>query len=339
MLHALERDLMTELPLIADRHIESVFIGGGTPSLLSPKAIESLLKMLKRYCVVRADAEITMEANPGTLECGRLSSFAAAGINRLSLGIQSFLDDSLKRLDRIHSRAEADAAIDQAIKAGFGSVNLDLMHGLPGQTPEHAVADLQRALSFAPQHISWYQLTIEPNTRFYRYPPKLPSEQTLAAIEQAGAEVLASQHFIRYEISAYAISGHPTLHNMNYWQFGDYVGIGPGAHGKLTLANRKVIRRWKLRQPKSYLASDRDGFLAGQVDVVGRELSQEYLMNALRLTQGTEEALYRERTGMPVSGLADWRKRNIASGLLEPTKRLQATPLGLSFLDGLLADF
>jgi len=337
LLAALERDLIADLPLVEERELCSIFIGGGTPSLLAPEAIERLLKLLGRHCRLARDIEITLEANPGTLEKGRLADFAHAGIRRLSLGVQSFFTQTLKRLDRIHTGPQAEAAVEEALSADFESVNLDLMHGLPGQTFEGATADLERSVGFSPNHISWYQLTIEPNTLFYRYPPELPSDSTLAAIEQAGAKILASAGFVRYEISAYAQANHHSRHNLHYWEFGDYLGIGPGAHSKFTLANAKILRRQKLRQPESYLKAK--NYLAKEAEISEQLLSFEYLMNALRLVEGTEDALYEERTGMPIGQLANWRCRNLKRGLLEPGSQLRASELGLRFLDDLLVDF
>ena len=339
LLQVLETDLVAELPLISGRALTAVFIGGGTPSLLSADAIAKLLLMLRRHCQLLPNAEITLEANPGALELGRLQGYVDSGINRLSLGVQSFSADSLQALGRIHSPEDAKKAIEQALLVGFSSVNLDLMYGLPGQQLAGAMADLNQAIAFSVPHISWYQLTIEPNTVFYSHPPTLPHEDEIAAIEQAGWAALKSAGLLRYEISAYSQASHQCQHNLNYWQFGDFVGIGPGAHGKFTTATGKALRRWKLRQPKQYLKKELISLVAGQIEVCGQSLSQEYLLNGLRLVAGTSQGLYEQRTGMLLEQLNPWRQRNIDRGLLRFGERLQATPLGLRFLDDLLADF
>lgn len=338
LLAALEADLIEELPLMTGRPLVSLFIGGGTPSLLSADTIDRLLSMVRRHCDLAAKAEITLEVNPGTLERGQFRDYAMAGITRVSIGVQSFADPALRMLGRVHSALEAMRAIEEALKAGFQSCNLDLMHGLPGQDAAAAASDLKIALAFGSAHISWYQLTIEPNTAFYSNPPVLPDEQTLASIERLGLDLLARAGLARYEVSAYSTPGHESRHNLNYWQFGDYVGIGPGAHGKLTTAVGQIIRRWKFRRPNQYLQGQ-PGYLAGQRVVSGTKLSQEYLMNALRLLDGTDEALYQARTLLPLSSLQQWRTRNIEDGLLVPGQKLQATFRGLRFLDDLLADF
>lgn len=339
LLQALETDLVADLPLISGRTLTTVFIGGGTPSLLSAEAVARLLLMLRRHCQLSPHAEITLEANPGALELGRLQGYADAGINRLSLGVQSFSADSLQALGRIHSPEEAKRAVEQAMVVGFNSVNLDLMYGLPGQQISGAMDDLNQATAFSVPHISWYQLTIEPNTMFYSQPPQLPHEDEIAAIEQAGRAALQAAGLLRYEISAYSKAGHQCRHNVNYWQFGDFAGIGPGAHGKFTTATGKVFRRWKFRQPTQYLKKELISLVAGQVEVCGQSLSQEYLLNGLRLVAGTSQNLYEQRTGMLSEQLNPWRQQNIDLGLLQPGKRLQATPLGLRFLDDLLACF
>lgn len=337
-LQALQADLMADLRFARGRSLAAVFIGGGTPSLLSARALETLLLMIEKHCSLTADAEITLEVNPGTLERGQLRDYAAAGINRVSLGVQSFAPAALQVLGRIHSSAEAEHAIQEAQDAKFASFNVDLMYGLPGQSLDEAARDLEKVLAFAVPHLSWYQLTIEPNTAFYSQPPELPAEEAMADIEAAGFAMLEAGVLTRYEISAYSRAGHESRHNLNYWRFGDYIGIGPGAHSKLTLAPGRVRRHWKFRQPDRYLQKQ-DSYIAGQTEVCGKELSYEYLMNAMRLVDGTSEALYQQRTQHTPGTLHGWRTRNLQRGLLMPDRFLQATPRGLRFLNDLLLDF
>ncbi len=342
-LHALSLDLAADVALLDGRQLDTIFIGGGTPSLMSPQTMRSLLDIIATGCRLTKDVEISMEANPGSLERGRLRDYVRAGVNRISLGVQSFQDDILSRIGRIHNGREARAAIVAASAAGFRSCNVDLMYGLPGQTPARAVSDLDTALGLGATHVSWYQLTIEPNTVFHSRPPPLPDENAIVAIESEGRALLASAGLRRYEISAFSVPGHECRHNLNYWRFGDYLGIGPGAHGKCTQSTSgTVLRQWKSRRPNHYLARalrSNPDFIAGRREPAGTWLALEFLMNALRLTAGTSEELFEAHTGLPLDLLDPWRQTNVRLGLLRAGKDLVATEQGLNFLDGLLAAF
>lgn len=336
-LDAMLDDLRHDLGFVRGRPIETVFIGGGTPSLMSPDFYRALFPKLREQLTFSPDAEITLEANPGTVEQNRFQGFRDAGINRLSIGVQSFQPEHLKKLGRIHDDNEAHRAIEAALNAGFSNFNLDLMHGLPGQTPEQALADLDAAIAWQPPHLSWYQLTLEPNTEFYSRPPALPKDDDLWAIWQAGRERLMDAGFQDYEVSAWARPGMASRHNLNYWTFGDYLAIGAGAHGKVSLADGDIRRYWKTRQPDAYLA--RIGSrTAGTQSVDRDERPLEFMMNALRLQQGVDESLFPARTGLPLTViaaiLADLRARE----LLE-RDRLQATALGRQYLNSVLEQF
>ncbi|WP_168380883.1 radical SAM family heme chaperone HemW [Modicisalibacter radicis] len=342
-LAALLADLEDDIALVGGRQVQSIFIGGGTPSLMSPDFFRRLLEGVRRRVALHEDCEITLEANPGTVEQARFEGFREAGINRLSLGIQSFQPAQLAELGRIHSGDEAFHAVGCARRAGFDNINLDLMHGLPGQTIELALADIDQALSLAPEHLSWYQLTLEPNTEFYVHPPLLPHDETLWAIQDAGHERLEAAGLVRYEISAYARAGRISRHNLNYWQFGDYLGIGAGAHGKLSAWNEQaeliVERRWKSRQPEAYLrrCDDPRGFIAGRRRVEADELPLEFAMNALRLVDGVPLSLWPAHTGRSLTVLGPHLQQARKKGLLvDSCERLQATPTGLLFLNDLL---
>ncbi|WP_163557963.1 radical SAM family heme chaperone HemW [Halomonas sp. NO4] len=343
-LAALIADLEADLPLAAGRQLVSVFIGGGTPSLMTAEFYARLLEAVAARVPLAADAEITLEANPGTLERGRFAGYRAAGINRLSLGVQSFQDQQLSALGRIHSGDDARAAVEEARDAGFDNLNLDLMHGLPGQTPELALADLESAIALAPSHLSWYQLTLEPNTEFHSRPPSLPAEETLWDIQDLGHERLQAAGFSRYEISAYTRDDRHCRHNLNYWRFGDYLGIGAGAHGKLSAPGEgralAIQRRWKVRQPASYLRRRHDprGFLAGSSPLPTEELPLEFAMNALRLVEGVPLADWASNTGQGTDALLACLSAAREKGLLaDDAERFQASPLGLLFLNELLA--
>lgn len=340
---ALLHDFQRELQVAgSERLIHSVFIGGGTPSLLSASAYQRLFAGLQASFA--DDIEITMEANPGTYEHDRFQAYLDAGVNRLSLGVQSFQDDKLNALGRIHCAQEAQQAIAAITKAGFGNINIDLMHGLPGQSLEDALYDLQQAIDLQPAHISWYQLTIEPNTVFYAKTPVLPPDETLWDIQEAGQALLASAGFVQYEISAYSQPGRRSQHNLNYWQFGDYIGIGAGAHGKLTNADSgQITRNWKTRMPRDYLAADVNisgNFEAGQRVLAPDELAIEFMMNALRLHEGVDARLYSERTGQSLDSISKPLQLARHKGLLDArTDRLKPTPTGRLFLNDLLELF
>jgi putative oxygen-independent coproporphyrinogen III oxidase len=325
---ALLDDLEADLPWVQGREIQTIFIGGGTPSLLSVEAYKNLLAGLQEKVRFVKNIEITMEANPGTFEAVKFAGYRKLGINRLSIGVQSFADHQLKHLGRIHDGKQAVAAIKMAKEAGFDNFNIDLMHGLPDQSEAQALADIQQAIDLGPTHMSWYQLTIEPNTEFFKRPPVLPEDETLWDIQEAGQALLAEHGFEQYEVSAYAQKDRQATHNLNYWQFGDYLGIGAGAHGKVTdlvnapesLTASPVFRTWKTRAPKDFLNAATDAsknFLAGKESIQNEDIGLEFLMNALRLQQGFDLNLFEQRTGYPLSTIASGIDTAIEKGLLE----------------------
>ncbi|MFN2362614.1 MAG: radical SAM family heme chaperone HemW [Marinobacter sp.] len=336
-LEAILADLASDLKLVQDRSIQTVFIGGGTPSLMSPAFYENLFRRLREHLHFADDAEITLEANPGTVEQNRFHGFRAAGINRLSIGIQSFDAQHLKALGRIHDDESAHRAVESARNAGFDNFNLDLMHGLPGQTPEQAIADLDAALAWEPPHLSWYQLTLEPNTEFYSRPPTLPDEDHLWEIYRQGSDYLHQNGFTDYEVSAWSRSGMASRHNLNYWMFGDYLALGAGAHGKITLRDGDIRRFWKTRQPEAYLNRIASR-TAGSQAIEPEERPLEFLMNALRLTAGVPENMFTERTGLPLSTVAVKLDELRMENLLEPG-RIQTTEPGQRYLNSLLERF
>ena len=339
---ALLADLEQDLPRVWGRRIESVFIGGGTPSLFSAEALDRLLSGLRARLPLRPDTEITLEANPGTVERGKFAEFREIGINRLSIGVQSFNDEQLQRLGRIHDRREAFAAAEAAHAAGLDNFNLDLMFGLPGQTVEQALADIANAVALQPAHLSYYQLTIEPNTRFYQSPPTLPDDETISLMQERAQAELARHGYRQYEVSAYARENRRCRHNLNYWEFGDYLGIGAGAHGKLTdPAAGRIHRLWKLKQPRDYLASaGTPASIGGDAPIGEADLPVEFLMNALRLVEGVPAALFEERTGLPLTALEPGLNRARERGLMvADSERLQPTEFGLRFLNDLLQEF
>ena len=338
---ALLQDLETDLPLAAGRPLGSIFIGGGTPSLFSAAAIERLLKGINDRISLIDSAEVTLEANPGTFELARFEGYRKAGVNRLSIGVQSFNADHLTRLGRIHNPTEALAAARAAADI-FPRLNLDLMHGLPEQTPAQALDDLQQALDINPGHLSWYQLTIEPNTEFHARPPQLPLDEALWDIQEQGQSLLAARGYEQYEISAYARPDQQARHNLNYWQFGDYLGIGAGAHGKHSYIDAsgqlQVERQHKMRQPKGYLNPATR--LAGTQSIPLDERPFEFMMNALRLTHGTEVDLFSQRTGVNVSDILPILHKAQQLDLMKKTSaRLEPTHQGRLFLNDLLALF
>ncbi|SMQ28692.1 oxygen-independent coproporphyrinogen-3 oxidase [Pseudomonas helmanticensis] len=336
---ALLADLDQDLHAVYGREIISIFFGGGTPSLFSAEALGRLLEGVKQRIPFAHDIEITLEANPGTFEQEKFVAYRKLGINRLSIGIQSFQQEKLKALGRIHNGDEAVRAAGMARQAGFDNFNLDLMHGLPDQSLDDALSDLRQAIELNPTHISWYQLTLEPNTVFWNQPPVLPEDDTLWDIQEAGQALLAEHGYAQYEVSAYAQAGRPARHNLNYWSFGDFIGIGAGAHGKLSHPDGRIVRTWKTRLPKDYLNPVKS-FQAGEKALTNDEMPFEFLMNALRLTAGVESRLYPERTGLSLESLAEGRAAAEQSGLLqvEPS-RLAATERGQLFLNDLLQQF
>jgi len=336
---ALLLDLDEELEKARGRKLISIFFGGGTPSLFSPAAFEQLLQGIGLRLPFAKGIEITLEANPGTFEQDKFNAYRRLGINRLSLGVQSFADRQLAALGRIHSRTEAIHAAQKAREAGFVNLNLDLMHGLPSQTTEEALDDLKQAIALEPVHISWYQLTLEPNTEFWSKPPRLPEEERLWEIQQAGQELLASQGYRQYEISAYAREDQQARHNVNYWQFGDYLGIGAGAHGKWTTADGKIYRNWKTRLPKDYLDPAKS-FSAGERLLTKEELPFEFMLGALRLNQGVPLLLFTQRCGLERDVLDKTRQKAEQLGLLKSdNKQLVTTTKGSLFLNDLLQLF
>ena len=340
---ALIADLEAALPLVWGRRVVSVFFGGGTPSLLSGEAVDTLLAAIRARLPLVYGAEITLEANPGTAESGKFAAFRAVGVNRLSLGIQSFNPAHLKALGRIHDAQEACRAIELAARH-FDSFNLDLMYGLPQQTMTQALADLEQALTFAPSHLSCYQLTLEPNTAFAAAPPALPDPDRCADMQEAIEARLADAGYTHYETSAFAQPGKQCRHNRNYWTFGDYLGIGAGAHSKLTVPTpdgRRILRQMRWKLPKQYLAQVAAGRpVQDEFDVAAEELPFEFMMNALRLNQGFETALFAERTGLPLEGIENTLRQAEQDGLIERTPGCIApTRHGQRFLNRLLERF
>jgi putative oxygen-independent coproporphyrinogen III oxidase len=335
----LVRDLAAQAPDVAGREVVSVFLGGGTPSLFSPEAIGRLLEAVRQQLTLAADAEITLEANPGTIERGAFAGYRAAGVTRVSLGAQSFAHAQLRALGRIHSPAETRRAAGELHAAGLANFNLDLMYALPGQDVAAAVRDVEEALALAPAHLSHYQLTLEPGTVFAAQPPALPDEDLAADMLTACGARLGAAGFEQYEVSAYARPGAQCRHNLNYWHFGDYLGVGAGAHGKLTFAAcGQVVRTTQLREPRRYLAAD-DAQLARRT-VAAHELPFEFMLNALRLTAGFEAASFAARTGLGFEVVAAALRAATARGLLEPTPcGYRPSGRGLRFLNELLLDF
>ncbi|MDM1274177.1 radical SAM family heme chaperone HemW [Acinetobacter indicus] len=336
-LQALVADFNTQLEFAQGRAIHSVFIGGGTPSLISAAGYQWLFAQLKALLPFQDECEITLEANPGTIEHDPFAGYLAAGINRLSIGVQSFNSDHLQKLGRIHSQSDALSAIHLAREAGFQRINVDLMHGLPEQTLEQALNDLKLAVEQGATHISWYQLTIEPNTVFFRTQPLLPNDEVLEAIQEQGEAYLKAQGFINYEVSAWR-KEQPSAHNLNYWQFGDYLAIGAGAHGKVTRPDG-VYRYQKTRQPKDYLAKVPAEHLQFK-RIEAEDMPFEFMMNALRLNKGVDAHLYTARTGLALDTVLpvvnSLRQRHL---MVADETRLSCTPQGHMFLNSILEEF
>ncbi len=336
---ALIADLDLSLPLVWGRSVQSIFMGGGTPSLFSPQAIDQLLGAVRARLPLVGDCEITLEANPGTFEADRFKAFRQAGVNRLSLGVQSFSDTQLRSLGRVHDSAQARAAAQEAQQV-FDTFNLDLMYGLPGQSLDDLATDVQTALSFQPPHLSVYHLTIEPNTYFAKYPPILPDDDSCAQMLDLITDITLGQGYSRYEVSAYSLRGHRSRHNQNYWQFGDYLGIGAGAHSKLSFAHR-VVRQVRLRDPQAYLrGASAKTPIASEQDVTRKDLPFEFMLNALRLADGIDLDLFKQRTGLPLSAIEAALAKAAGLGLLERSGgRIQPTAKGFDFLNDLQALF
>ena len=338
-LAALRADLQAALPLIWGRAIHTVFIGGGTPSLFSPKAIDQLLGDVRALTRLDADAEITLEANPGTFEKDRFRAFREAGVTRLSIGVQSFHDDHLKALGRVHDRGQALSAIEEAAQA-FDTFNLDIMYALPGQTLAQCEEDIHTALSFQPPHISIYHLTIEPNTVFAKFPPQVPEDDDAYAMLDRITELTGASGMERYEVSAYARRGHRCRHNLNYWQFGDYLGIGAGAHSKLSFAHR-VVRQVRAREPRLYMDKAQAGDAVVGVEEVPRsDMPFEYMLNALRLREGFSVTDFVARTGLPQSAIDGALREGVHRGwLAQDGPWVQPTARGFDFLSDLQSLF
>lgn len=336
---ALLADLEAALPLVWGRSVHSVFLGGGTPSLFSPDAIDRLLGAIRARLKLAADCEITLEANPGTFEKDRFRAFRDAGVTRLSVGVQSFDDEHLRRIGRVHDRAQALAALEEAARS-FDTWNLDLMYALPGQTLAGLGQELDQALAFAPPHLSIYHLTIEPNTYFAKHPPRLPEDDTAYAMLDLITERTGVAGLQRYEVSAYARPGHHCRHNLNYWQFGDYLGIGAGAHGKLSFAHR-IVRQVRTREPRLYMERALAGDAVAQEEEVQRaDLPFEYMLNALRLRQGFALAEFGERTGLAITAIARQLDEAERRGwITRDLQRVQPTERGFDFLSDLQALF
>lgn len=336
---ALLRDLQQQISTVPMRRLHSIFLGGGTPSLFSSASIGRLLAGVDQLWGIPGGVEVTMEANPGSAEASRFMGYRSAGVNRLSLGIQSFDDRQLKALGRVHDQTQAREAIAMA-RANFERVNLDIMHGLAGQTINGALADLNEAVDRSQGHVSWYQLTIEPNTTFWSRPPTLPTEDTLADIQNAGEARLGASKLKQYEVSAWAAEGQQSVHNLNYWSFGDYLGIGAGAHGKVTQSDGGISRMRRTRLPRDYLAAIAANLPPHTEVVDSKQLTVEFMLNALRLRSGVSDRLYRERTGLDPTEFRPTRSALIAEGLMSGVPgQIGTTPLGFRFLDTVVARF
>jgi oxygen-independent coproporphyrinogen-3 oxidase len=338
--NALLSDFRQELPHFQNRELHSIFIGGGTPSLFAAKSIDTVLSGIEKMVKFSDHIEITLEANPGTADAKKFTDFRSAGITRLSIGIQSFNDQHLRTLGRIHNAAEARRAIQIAREAGYDNFNLDLMHGLPQQSPDEAVDDLLAACEFEPAHLSWYQLTVEPNTVFYNSPPSLPSESRMERIRERGMAILSENAYEQYEVSAFSKPSKVSAHNMNYWQFGDYLGIGAGAHGKLSDAKNNRIRRTrKIKQPAQYQASDGE-YTAEVTEIDEDQRALEFLMNALRLKQGFSIRQFEPRTGLPFSAIEKKVEYLISTDFLfKNGDNIAASERGYLVLNSLLEEF
>ncbi len=341
-LDALLRDLDASLPHVWGRTVQSIFLGGGTPSLFSPSFFDRLLSAIRSRIRLKPHLETTMEANPGVVEHGLFSEYKAAGISRISLGVQSFQPEKLKALGRIHTDRDAILASEAILNAGFTSWNIDLMHGLPHQSPRDALSDIAQAIQLQPTHLSWYQLTLEPNTAFYSKPPTLPLEETLAEIEDQGLALLAVSGFTRYEISAYAKLGHTAWHNQNYWRFGDYLGIGAGAHGKITDFNTQTITRTvKEKYPNRYADPTLTQLTETKI-LTPDEIPFEYMLNICRLFEGFTSEDFESHTLQDFGRIQSNLHQAIDQKLLEhhlETDRYRPTPLGLRFYNNLVALF
>ena len=340
-IQALLKNLETELPFIWGRRLSSIFIGGGTPSVFSATAIHQLLAGLRALLPLRPQMEITMEANPGTFEQQRFNEYREAGINRLSIGIQSVNSTHLKALGRIHSAQEALDATKIARKAGFDNINLDIMFGLPQQSIPQALADLQQAIDCQPTHLSWYQLTLEPNTRFHHTPPNLPNNEIMWEMQQQGQALLTQAGFTQYEVSAYAKDNQRSQHNMNYWEFGDYLGIGAGAHGKISMPEGQIQRYSNYRQPQQYMQQALEGMPRSSHQLLEhKDRPFEFMLNGLRLKHGIAASLFEERTYLKLETIEEKIATATQRGLIENNPQIiKTTPKGWDFLNNTVAHF
>lgn len=337
---ALLLDLDRDLHYVQGRAVETLFIGGGTPSLIAPENLQRLMTGIADRLDFSSNLEATMEANPGSAESEKFEKFRSAGINRLSLGVQSFQNLQLEKLGRVHNSDQAHNAIELAKKAGFNNFNLDLMHGLPRQSVENACQDIKTALSHQPTHLSWYQLTIEPNTVFHSTPPLLPVEDTLADIQHGGETFLSDAGYQQYEVSAYHQSDLTCRHNLNYWNFGDYLGIGAGAHGKVTLGNGEIVRYAKRKQPGEYIGSSEISFHSQTRVLRPQDIPGEFMMNALRLNAGFSLERFKTMTGLPIQSVQSVLDKLLNKKLLQRKgEQISTTQLGANFLDSVTAEF
>ena len=332
---ALLRDLERELPDIWGRTVQSIFIGGGTPSLIEPEQLHRLLSHIRSLLKLSPLAEITMEANPGTVDQVKFAEFHSAGVNRLSIGVQSFDSVLLEKIGRIHNGQQAAKAIEVARLAGFDNINLDLMYGLPGQTLEHAIADVQQAINFQTSHLSHYQLTLEPNTFFAAHPPKLPDDDLSYDMQLCCQELLADNGFQHYEVSAYAKEHFQCRHNMNYWQFGDYVGIGAGAHGKISNAQQQnILRRWKEKHPYTYM--QKSSMIGGEGELSRADIGFEFMLNASRLVEGFNSDLFARQTGLTIKSIEKGLHKAVELDLIQwQLHHIKPTQKGLQYLNEL----
>lgn len=339
LIEDLDQDLQRYRIEKNDRVLHSIFIGGGTPSLLSAQGIERILRQVEQRLTFAKDIEITMEANPGTIEAERFQGYRNAGVNRISIGVQSFAEDKLNALGRIHGKNEAINAANLAHTIGLNSFNLDLMHGLPDQSLEQALADLHQAIALNPPHLSWYQLTIEPNTLFYSQPPVLPDDDALWDIFELGHQALSKAGYVQYETSGYSKPGYQCRHNLNYWRFGDYLGIGCGAHGKISFSDGRIVRTTKVKHPKGYLNLLKP-YLDEESEVADLDRPFEFFMNRFRLLEPCPKREFSERTGLPIESIQstiDWAKQK--EFLNETELEWQVTEKGKLFLNDLLQAF
>lgn len=333
-------DLLAEAERANGRQVQTIFFGGGTPSLMSAELMASVMNLLRQHLNMASDAEVTLEANPGASEQGRFAAYRQAGVNRLSIGVQSFNSVFLQRIGRVHNGKEALVAFQAARNAGFERINLDLMYGLPQQSLDQALADLNQALDLGISHLSHYQLTLEPNTAFYRTPPALPDDDLLFEMQDACQQTIAGAGLTQYEVSAYAKPGQQARHNLNYWQFGDYLAIGPGAHGKMT-QNEGVIRYWKVRHPRQYLQAETAADLVGDCKTLSpSDLVLETMLNGLRLNNGVSLDVVEQRSGLPLSLWQEKWKSLQDKGLLEiENNHVKASEKGRLFLNDVLDCF